>query len=164
AAAGAAGTAAGAGVSAAGMAAGLGASRDGSSPATAAEPANGDDGTGQQWATRVKDMVNHWTSLEPLGGTHQYAPVAKKNTWTASQRVRKNRWATTTPRQRAAISRQKAETAATTARTAAATPSQNPLGARPPGGDSGGIGGTGGWGTNATVLASGVFFRIGAAS
>jgi hypothetical protein len=54
------------------------------------------------------------------------------------------------PRQRAAISLQNAEITEAMARTAAAMPSQNPLCGAGPGGDNGG---SGGCGTNATVLA-----------
>jgi hypothetical protein len=85
-------------------------------------------------------------------GRHQWAPVAKKKTWMANQRVRKKRWATTMPRQRAAISLQIPAMTEATASTAAATPNQNPLsGAGPPSGAD--DGGTGGCGTNATVFA-----------
>jgi hypothetical protein len=86
-------------------------------------------------------------------GTHQCAPVAKKKTWMAIQRVRKKRWATTMPRQRAAISLQIPAMTEAMASAAAATPSQNPLsGAGSPGGCAD-DGGTGGCGTNATVFA-----------
>jgi hypothetical protein len=86
-------------------------------------------------------------------GTHQCAPVAKKKTWIANQRVRKKRWATTMPRQRAAISLQIPATTEATASAAAATPSQNPLGGACPPGGGADEGSTGGCGTNATVLA-----------
>jgi hypothetical protein len=71
----------------------------------------------------------------------------------AIQRVRKKRWATTMPRQRAAISLQIPATTEAMASVAAATPSQNPLGGAGPPGGSADDGGTGGCGTNATVLA-----------
>jgi len=116
-------------------------------------PRNTDTGgAGPHRATCPKDRVSHSATLELLLGRHQRAPVAKKKTWMASQRVRKKRWATTMPRQRAAISLQIAAMTEATASTGPATPSQNSLSG---GGPAGGAddGGTGGCGTNATVFA-----------
>jgi hypothetical protein len=74
-------------------------------------------------------------NVELLLGRHQWAPVAKKKTWMASQRVRKKKWAITMPRQRAAISLQIDATTEATASAAAVRPSPNPpSGAGPPGG------------------------------
>jgi hypothetical protein len=87
-----------------------------------------------------------------LLGRHQRAPVAKKKTWIAIQRVRKKRWATTIPRHRAAISLQIAAMTEATASTAAATPSQNALGGAGSPGSGADDGDTGGCGSNATVL------------
>jgi hypothetical protein len=124
----------------------------GAAAAAAVAPWNDTDIAGPHWATCAKDRVSHSTNLELLLGTHQCAPVAKKKTWMAIQRVRKKRWATTMPRQRAAISRKSAPRTDAAASAVAATPSQNPLsGAGPPGG--GEDGGSGGCGTNATAFA-----------
>jgi hypothetical protein len=49
------------------------------------------------------NFENHPTNLEFSLGRHQYAPVAKKKTWMANQRVRKKMCASTIPRHRAAI-------------------------------------------------------------
>ncbi len=141
--------------------AGIGAGA-GTGAAAAAEELNADGtgGAGAQRATRPKDRVSHSTNLELSPARHQWAPVAKKKTWIAIHSVRKNRWATTMPRHRAAISLQSAAIPAATASTAAAMPNQNPLsGACPPrGGEGDGIGG--GCGTNATVLPSRNYARI----
>jgi hypothetical protein len=88
--------------------------------------------------------------VEPSLGRHQYAPVAKKKTWMAIQRVRKNRWAITMPRHRFAISLTIVPSMDTTNNTAAARVTSNPLGA--------GAGccskncGTGGCGGRATAM------------
>jgi hypothetical protein len=121
--------------------------------ATAVTPRNaGTVVVGPHRATCPKERVSHSTARELLPGRHQRAPVAKKKTWMAIQRVRKNRCATTMPRQRAAISLQIPAMSEATASTAPATPSQNPVsGSGPPGGAD--DGGTGGCGTNATVSA-----------
>lgn len=82
-------------------------------------------------------------------GKHQYAPVAKKKTWMASQRVRKKICVSTIPRHRAAISLNTPPMKATTIKAIAAAPVHNP----PRGtGSTGGSKnrGAGGCGLNAT--------------
>lgn len=94
-----------------------------------------DTTTGPHRAICGKYFANHSVNFEPPVGKHQYAPVAKKNTCNASQRVRKKRWRSTIPRQRAAISVNIAPMKAAIPRAKVPRPTQNPLsGAGPPGG------------------------------
>jgi len=130
-----------------GVGAGIDGGAEAAGAATGVAPWNTGGATaGPHRATCVNDIVSHRENRELSLGRHQWAPVAKKNTCMAIHRVRKNKWATTIPRQRAAISLQIPVTTEATARTAVATPSQNPLtgAGRPPGGvDDGGAGGCG---------------------
>jgi hypothetical protein len=74
---------------------------------TATEPADGSaprtETAGPQRDICGKSFENHPVNFEFSLGRHQYAPVAKKKTWMASQRVRKKMCASTIPRHRAAI-------------------------------------------------------------
>ena len=74
---------------------------------TATEPADGSDPStetvGPHRDICGKSFENHPANFEFSPGRHQYAPVAKKKTWMASQRVRKKMCASTIPRHRAAI-------------------------------------------------------------
>jgi len=97
-----------------------------------------------------KYLENHSTNFEPSLGKHQYAPVVKKKTWTASHRVRKKMCASTIPRHRAAIWVNTSPINPKTSKAAATTPVHNP---RRGSGWTGGSKncGAGGCGLNATA-------------
>jgi hypothetical protein len=96
------------------------------------------------------NFENHSTNFELSLGRHQYAPVAKKKTWTASQSVRKKMCVSTMPRHRAAICLNISPIAAKTSKAAASIPVHNP---RKGSGAAGGSKncGTGGCGLSATA-------------
>jgi hypothetical protein len=109
---------------------------------------------GPHFETSGKYFENHSTSLEPSLGKHQYAPDAKKKTWTASQRVRKKMCASTIPRHRAAISLNTVPSAAKIKNAAAKTAVPNRRRGSGAAGGSKNCGtdcGTGGCGLNATA-------------
>jgi hypothetical protein len=91
---------------------------DGSDPSTAtAGPHRDIDG---------RSFENHSTNFELSLGRHQFAPVAKKKTWIASQRVRKKMCASTIPRHRAAICLSTPSMTPKTSAAAATTSVHNP--------------------------------------
>jgi hypothetical protein len=97
---------------------------------TATEPADGSDPrtetAGPQRDICGKSFENHPTNFEFSLGRHQYAPVAKKKTWMASQRVRKKMCASTIPRHRAAICLSAPSMTPKTSAAAATTSVHNP--------------------------------------
>jgi len=121
---------------------------------TATEPADGSDPStetaGPHRDICGKSFENHPTKFEFSLGRHQYAPVAKKKTWMASQRVRKKMCASTIPRHRAAICLSAPSMTPKTSAAAATISVHNP---RRGSGWTGGSKncGTGGCGLNATA-------------
>jgi hypothetical protein len=97
---------------------------------TATAPADGSDPrtetAGPQRDICGKSFENHPTNFEFSLGRHQYAPVAKKKTWMASQRVRKKMCASTIPRHRAAICLSAPSMTPKTSAAAATTSVHNP--------------------------------------
>jgi hypothetical protein len=109
---------------------------------------------GPHLETWGKSFENHSANLELSLGKHQYAPDAKKKTWTASQRVRKKMCASTIPRHRAAISLNTLPSAVKINKAAANTPVHSRRRGSGVAGGSKNCGtdcGTGGCGLNATA-------------